>query len=157
MTRTKRGVCRHCEVDYSHDMKGNFFVNYQYFSQICKPCKRAGLPLILPKWKVEARDMHTYGEAYTQWSCDVNGFEYAFHEVPPLRMHHPRMSYKDAGKYYTEKINKAMGWKHVPRVEFVMHPEPEYDNMDLEGWDTVEQYYDYHSALRLEVQLGYTA
>ena len=47
----------------------------------------------------------TYGEAWTKFKFDVNGWEFPFDEVPGVAEHEKKMKKEEAAKYYTEKIN----------------------------------------------------
>jgi len=52
----------------------------------------------------------TYGEAYTERSFSMQMKNGDF-EVKHLASYRSRMDKATAGKYYTDKINKVMGWK----------------------------------------------
>jgi hypothetical protein len=80
----------------------------------------------------------TYGEAHTKYKFDVNGWEYAFDEVPPLQSHKPRMKKNEAVEYYSKKFRKFFGMDEVTLREF-------------DG--SIECCYDYHEAQKIKNQI----
>ena len=115
----------------------------------------------MPRNRSKTEHLPTYGEAYTKWSFDVNGWNYRFDDVPPLKIHQPRMKRKEADAYYTAKLNKEftrLGYTRKPRVQYIPEPSkapevfrPAYK---VEGFDTVEDYYAFYEASRFKNELG---
>ena len=90
------------------------------------------------------KSVPTYGEELTRYSFDVNSFKYAFHEVPKVRLHQSRMSNKNASTYYTNKIRKEF-----LRLGYVYKVKEDYEYRK-QGFDSVDDYYDYFEAQRLK-------
>jgi len=116
MKRTRAGVCRACERD---DVK--FSPN----RQVCTQCRSNGKRPVLPLWdkseiqSIPDDELPSFGEAHifvleSDWIVKDGRTASV-----PLPSHRPRMSRVEASKYYSDKINNAMGWNQKPAAQSI--------------------------------------
>ena len=83
--------------------------------------------------------MITYGEAYVEYQRQIHSNEHNLCDDVSIPKHKPRMSRSDASVYYSDKIKR----------EFVLLGYDMGTEYKSKGFDSVDDYYDYHEAMRM--------
>lgn len=102
---------------------------------------------------------YTFGEAHILVKESLH-LEDGSWKAIVLPYHKPQMNKADTLAYYTEKINRIMGWnkkvKFTPEV-FAIPEAVRYEMGDLEGFDSVDDLFGFYEAEKIKISLGMVA
>ena len=98
------------------------------------------------------KSLPTYGEAWYTYKQRCNSGAYKFDDIPLMPTHKPKMYKSERSEYYRQKLNHV--WKLLGYEKEEGTNEEVYYTPDLEGFDSVDDYFGYYEALKLREKLG---